>query len=521
VGSITTNDRGQTDAALVRRFRQAVTKRFRVTVFDRVVRRHRDAVLSRCAERLWPDADAAVAAAHAVLVVAYLSMADPAKLARPERLRDWLTGIAARSQFAPGLPAGSYAIDWEALQAGIAADAPGKPDMRSSAARRAWLRRWLEQIVATLPEPRQQMYDLFVRRALDSRNAARKLGTDADVVRRLRGENREAILRAFEVTALVAAEAAQDWRGRQTPGCGQLRRILADAQRDGGLPEGVRRDGVVLPADLRLTVTSHVGQCGTCRQRRDECMAQWAPELLPILAGAELNEQVIADVRTVLEPRPDALAPDGGRARGRVARRSTGPVGPGKAVIARRAGLAGAGLLVVLLLLGFVQPGFLLSTAASGSSSSSSSSPKDPSSGSLDSSGNPQMAGTSAEVSGRPVPSATRGTHRSTRGPAASSSAATRPSPSTAQPSSSPTSASAKPSASPRASSSSPSPSPASSSPVPSTPTPTHSATPTPTPTTPASPTPTPTSTPTPTPTASDLTTAPPSSSTPSTSPAS
>lgn len=68
--------------------------------------------------------------------------------------------------------------------------------------------------MATLPQPRQEMYDLFVRRALDSRKAATELRTDVVEVRRLRRENREGMLRAFEVTALIAAEAGLDpWSG--------------------------------------------------------------------------------------------------------------------------------------------------------------------------------------------------------------------------------------------------------------------------------------------------------------------
>ena len=118
---IATSDRGQPDAALVRRFRQAVAKRVRAAVFDRVVREHRDAVLGCCAERLWPDADAAVTAAHDAFIVAYLAMDDPAKLARPDRLRDWLLGIAAEGALASGLAARIDAVHWEALQADIAA----------------------------------------------------------------------------------------------------------------------------------------------------------------------------------------------------------------------------------------------------------------------------------------------------------------------------------------------------------------------------------------------------------------
>ncbi len=432
VGSITRNDRGQTDAALVRRFRQAVARRDRAAVFDGVVRRHRDAVLGLCAERLWPDADAAVAAARDVFVVAYLAMADPAKLARPDRLRDWLLGIAADGGLASGLPAGVDAIDWRALPARIAADVPDEPGMRGFAARQAWLRHWLERILATLPQPRQQMYDLFARRALDSRNAATELGTGVAEARRLRRENREAILRAFEVTALAAGVTDPDPLGGETPGCGHLRQILADAGVPGipgvpnvpGVPSvpgvpgvpgipGVQQGSVVLPADLRLAVTRHAGQCETCRDRRDDLTAQWAQELLPILAGAELNEQVIEDLPTIPEPaRPFAWAPADGRHRdSRVARPDTAPLataplsgggpsgGPsgGRAFLARRAAVAGAGLLVVLLVLGFAQPGFLRSTAASVPGASSSSSDNPGSSGSLG--GSPQVTGTATAAS--------------------------------------------------------------------------------------------------------------------------
>src|SRR5690348_6489222 len=112
VTRMTAGDGRHADAALVRRFRQAQTRRNRAAVFADVVRRHGDAVLGRCAERLWPDADAAVAAACDVLIAARLVMADPAKMARPDQLRGWLLGIS------DGLPSGPPAriddIDWAA-----------------------------------------------------------------------------------------------------------------------------------------------------------------------------------------------------------------------------------------------------------------------------------------------------------------------------------------------------------------------------------------------------------------------
>jgi hypothetical protein len=525
-GFITGNDRGQADAALVRRFRQAVAKRDRAAVFDAVVRDHRDAVLARYTERLWPDADAAVTAARDLFIVGYLAMSDPAKLTRPDRLRDWLLGISDHAELLSGLATGINALNWRALEASIEA---GVPDMRGSAARRASLRHWLEQIVATLPEPRQQMYDLFVRRALDSRNAARELGTDAAEARRLRRENREAILRAFEVTAFAAAEAAPDPLGGETPGCGYVLQLMADAQRDGGMREGVRPESVVLPADLRLSVTRHVTECFACRDRRDACMARWAPELLPILASAELNEQVIEDLRTIPAPgRSHAGAPATLRLGGNRGTHRGAAAAATRRVNARRAAMAGGGSLAALLVLGFVQPGFLLSPAASAPRGAAFSSSKAPSSGSLSSSGKPQIIG-SAEASGRAAPTAIRSSSAGLP-PIAGVTATPAPSfvtptlvPTTVQPSSSPTSSSAEPT--PTSASPSPSPSSSSSSrpspsPSPSTTQPVVSKTPTPTPT------PTPTSTtPTPTPSTSTSTPAPsspaPSTSAASTSPAS
>jgi hypothetical protein len=486
---ITRNDRGQTDAALVRRFRHAVSKRDRAAAFDAVVRAHRDAVLGRCAERLWPDADAAVAAAHDVFIVAYQAMADPTKLGRPDRLRDWLLAIAGQGGLGSGLPAGAGAINWGKLRARIASEVP---DTRGVTAKRVSVRRWLEQIVATLPEARQQLYDLFVRTALDSRNAATELGTDVAEARRLRRDNREALLRAFEVTALAAAEAAPDSLGGESSGCWELRQILADAERDRGRQEGVRRDAMVLSPEARLTVTRHTSQCHTCLYRRDDRVARWAPELLAILAGAELNEQVIEDLRTIPEP-------EGTPARGLPSRASAG-IGAMLTPVRAAVG-AGSGLLVVLLLLGFVQPGFFLSTAASAPRSSASSSPQGTGSATPGSHGNPQVIGTSSRVRGRSAPSATPTPGSAGQSPGAvggppvpTSSAGT------AQPSASSTSASGKPTATPsRSPSPSPSPSktqptlvpptPPSSSPTPTTPTPTPT-TPTPSSPSPSSPSP-------------------------------
>lgn len=226
-------------------------------------------------------------------------------------------------------------------------------EMQDSLARRASLQHWLEQIAATLPEARQRLFDLFVTRGLDSRNAAWELGTNVAEVRRLRRENRQAILRAFEVTALAAAEAGLDPPGSDAPGCGELRQVLAEARHDIGDPQaGGRRHTMVLPAALRLTVTRHLSQCGTCQGRRDDGMARWAPQLLPILDDTELDEQVTEDLHLVPElARPrDTPGPHG-----RVAAVGTSAT----AVVRRPAVAAAAGLLVALLLLAFVWPGFL------------------------------------------------------------------------------------------------------------------------------------------------------------------
>ena len=388
VTPVTASDGRHADAALVRRFRQAQTRRNRTAVFADVVRRHGDAVLGRSTERLWPDADAAVAAACDVLIAARLVMADPAKLARPDQLRGWLLAIS--DDLPSGLPASTDDINWEAVNARAAAGVPGT---RDSPARRASLRRWLEQIVATLPGPRQRLFDLFVARGLGSRDAALELGSSVAEVRRLRRENRQAVLRAFEVTALAAAEAALDPPGSHAPGCGELRQILADAQRDSDWQEGGRRHTAVLPAALRVTVTRHLSQCGTCQGRRDDCTGRWGPELLPMLAGTELNEQVMEGLRAVPElARPrDALA----------ARRRVASVGTAGMAVARKSAAAGAGLLAALLLLAFVWPGFLHSTGAFVPRDSTTPSSPDPGSGGLSSTGAQPVTGTPDGVSGR------------------------------------------------------------------------------------------------------------------------
>src|SRR6185437_3845676 len=246
---------------------------------------------------------------------------------------------------------------------------------------------WLEQIVATLPEPRQRMYDLFVARGVDSRSAALELGTGVAEVRRLRRENRDAILRAFEVTALAAAETAPDEPQGKAAGCGELRQLLADAQHDGDRHERGRRHLVVLPASVRLALSRHLSQCTACQGRRDDCMARWAPELLPILAGDEPSEQVMEDT----QPPPELGQP--GSAPG--AHRRASPVGtPGTVV--RRAAAAGAGLLAaLLLLLAFAWPGFLHGTHGSPALSSQAGS-----SGDASGSAAPQVAGTAGTVDG-------------------------------------------------------------------------------------------------------------------------
>jgi DNA-directed RNA polymerase specialized sigma24 family protein len=534
VATITAHDGGRADAALVQRFRQSKTTRERTAVFADVVRQHRHAVLRSCAERLWPDADGAVAAAAGVLVAARLAMADPAKLPRPDRLRGWLLGIVSEACPLPGRPGRIDDVNWEAVRARIAV---GTPEMPDSTVGRGSLRQWLERIVATLPEPRQRMYDLFVARGLDSRNAARELGTTVAEVRRLRGENRQAILRAFEVTAL-AAEAAVDPPATRAPGCGELRQTLADARGGDADPhDGGRRPTAVLSAALRLTLSRHLSECRTCQDRRDDCMARWAPELLPILADAELHERVMEDVQATPEPRQPGDVPG--------AHRRVAPAGPVRKVVIGRVAVAsaGAGVLAALLLIAFVWPGVLHGTRAATDAFS-------PDRNKAVTSGvdAPTVAGT---VNGIPDNKNRRparpggGGLLSTLPPtatespaAASSSASVQPSvyytvpPSTA-PTSSPTQPPAAPSPSPSQSrTTSPTPSASTSTPTPtptastSTPTPTPTAstsTPTPTPSASTS-TPTPTtsaSTPTPTPSASTSETSEPTPTTSASSPTS
>jgi hypothetical protein len=529
VATITAHNGGRADAALVQRFRQSQTTRERTAVFADVVRQHGHAVLCSCARRLWPDADAAIAAAAGVLVAARLAMADPARRPRSDRWRDWLLAVAAQTGPTPGQPARIDHVDWEAVRARLAAGRE-LPDSPATLATLASLRSWLERIVATLPEPRQRMYDLCVTRGLDSRSAARELGSTVAEVRRLRRENRQAILRAFEVTALAAeagqaADAAGDPPSVEAPGCGELRQLLAEARNDERDPQVDRRgQAVVLSAALRLTLSRHLSECRACQRRRDDCMARWAPELLPILAGAELQEQVMNDLQSVARLRqPGAVAG---------AHRRVAPAGPARKIVVGRPALAaaGGGALAALLLAAFVWPGVLRGTPAATDAFS-------PGRANAVTSGAdaPTATGTVSGVPGgkhgrpaRPRAAGVLGALPPTasQSPAASSSASVRPSvyytvpPATAPPSS-PTPSSPSPSPSsaptrstsptPTASASTPTPSPSASTPTPTpsastqTPTPTPSAsTATPTPTTSAA-------TPTPTPSASSTDTAEPS----------
>ena len=364
--------------------------------------------------------------------------------------------------------------------------------------RTAWLRRWLEQIAATLPEARQRLFDLFVTRGLDDRSAARELGTNVAEVRRLRHENRQAILRAFEVTALAAGEAGLDQPG-SAPGCGELRQILADAQRNGDPPEGARPDIIVLPAALRLTVTRHLSECGTCQGRRDGHLARWAPEMLPILAGTELSERVTEGLHTVPQLARSRDTPG--------AHRRVAPVGTSATAGARRlAAAAGAGLFLALLLLAFVWPGFLHGTPALVPRDSAAPAAQDPSS-----SGAPKATGTIGGVpersSGRQartgsagllssLPPAAAGTWA---GPSMFASPAPTVPSGVESPTSTPTTR-RSPWTSPTSSTPSPSPSATQRTGVPSTPSPTKSPSSTPSPTKSPSPTTSPTTSPSPTP---------------------
>jgi len=525
VATITAHDGGRAEAGPGRRFRQSQTTRDRTAEFGDVFRQHRQAVLSACAERLWPDADAAIAAAAGVLVAARLAMADPARRPRPDLVRGWLLAIAAQACPAPGQPAGIGHVDWEAVRARVAV---GPQDLRDETARAASLRKWLERIVATLPEPRQRMYDLSVTRGLDSRNAALELATTAAEVRRLRRENRQAILRAFEVTALAAAEAtaaeaAVDAPGVGAPGCGELPQLLADARSDAGdPPQDGRRQAAVLSAAVRLAVSRHLSECYPCQDRRDDLMARWAPEMLPILADAELREQVMEDLQSMPRLRQPGPVPG--------AHRRAAPAGPAaKVVIGRAAVAAGTGLVAVLLLLAFAWPGLLRGTRAATDVSSA-----DRTSSVTSGLDAPTVAGTvdgvPADKHGRPARPGAAGL-LSTLPPEATGSPAGSVQPSvyyTTPPSTAPTSSPTRPASKPPASpSSSPSrtasPSPTGSTSKPS-PSPTASTgTPTPSPSASSStPTPTPsasTSTPTPTASASTPTATPSASATDTTQP--
>ena len=370
---------------------------------------------------------------------------------------------------------------------------------RHADARLESTRHWLAQIVATLPEPRQRMYELFVARGLDSLSAALELGTGVAEVRRLRRENREAVLRAFEVTAL-AAEAAPGEPRSEAPGCGELRQIMATA-RDDDPYEGGRRRFFVLPAALRVMVVRHLSQCATCQDRGEDCMAAWAPQLLAIMGDAEQHEQVMADTQSMPEPGHRGPAPGAHR-----------QAGPARKVVVRRAAMAGAGLLIALPLLAFVWPGFL-----DGQRSSAASSPQAFANSQPSSMAAPQaasMTGVAGSNHGKPVPHAASGI-LSGLSPRATGSAAAQlyaslppsvyytvpPSPSPtpslvrptpeASPTSAPTSASPSPSASAQKSKKpSPKPSPVTSTTPTSPATATTSPTPSAAPSTPASATP-------------------------------
>jgi hypothetical protein len=288
------------------------------------------------------------------------------------------------------------------------------PERRVSPARLLSTRRWLEQIVATLPEPRQRMYDLFVTRGLDSRRAAAELGTGVAEVRRLRRENRDAVLRAFEVTALAAAAAAPDERRREAPGCAELRQLTAAAQRDGDPHAGGPRHFAVLPAALRVIVARHLSQCATCQGRRDDCMASWGPELLAIMGDFERHEQVAAGSRPMPEPAQ----------RGSGAHRRLSSAGRARTAV-RPAAATGAGLLVALSLLAFAWPGFLR-----GQQSSAARSPQAFANSASSSIVAPQAAGITDGVTGsnhkQPVPHVASGV-LSRLSPTATASVAAQP----------------------------------------------------------------------------------------------
>ena len=92
-------------------------------------------------------------------------------------------------------------------------------------------------------------------------------------------------------------------------------------------------------------------------------MGRWAPELLPILADAELHNQVMEDVQSMPGLRQPGAGPG--------AHRRVAPAGPvTKVVIGRAAAAAGTGLLAALLLLAFVWPGVLRGTRAATDASS-------------------------------------------------------------------------------------------------------------------------------------------------------
>src|SRR6185437_1990799 len=151
----------------------------------------------------------------------------------------------------------------------------------------------------------------------------------------------------------------------------------------------------------RVAVARHLSQCGTCQGRRDDCTGRWGPELLPMLAGTELNEQVMEGLRTLPElARPrDAL---------RSHRRFASVGAAGTAVARKPAAAAGTGLLAALLLLAFVWPGFLHSTTAFVPRDSTTPSSHDPGSGGLSSTGAQPVtratSGVSGHTDGRQVP---------------------------------------------------------------------------------------------------------------------
>jgi len=291
--------------------------------FTVIYQRHSSAALAYCGGKLG-DTDSALDPASETFTVAWQTLTAGSPPREPDKLRNWLYGIALnrcrevwRSRGHRGEMPGDE-IEDDSYE-------------RASRARRAEVDRILKVVAASFSPGQQEVFQLSTRQGLVGQNLAATLGKPRKYADKVTFENIALASAGFGAYVL-----ARDGRSY----CAGLASILDQYMWDG-------RD-VSFTRQLRLRIVRHLDtcqtcdDCATCNIHRDRLVAPYAPALIPALLLAQLDMHVRKTIHKADPATQDPPDDDGPSARPRPRLRS------------RAAAAAAGGVLLLLLVAAIV-----------------------------------------------------------------------------------------------------------------------------------------------------------------------